>query len=138
MIRPGGENIVTAATEGGVRVLLADDAGIVRRVMAGMLESAGHVVVGEAGNGDDAVRLFAELRPDVAVIDVNMPDLDGISAAEAIRSVHPAAPIVLMSVYVNEERLRRVHALGKVAYVMKPVDAHSFVEAVERAASVHA
>lgn len=115
------------------RVLVADDALIVRRVIAGMVEEAGHAVVGEAGTGEDAVRLYEELRPDVTVLDVNMPGLDGISAAEAIRDAHPDAGLVLASVFVSDERLDRVKALGAVEYVMKPFAGNALVDAVERA-----
>jgi response regulator NasT len=120
----GGEN---------VRVLIADDAAIVRKVMVEMLEQAGHTVVGQAGAGEDAVRLYDDLRPDVAVLDVNMPGLDGIAAAEQIRLAHPTARVVLTSVYVNESRLERVHGLGSIDYVLKPFRGRTLVDAVERA-----
>jgi CheY-like chemotaxis protein len=113
------------------RMLIADDALIVRRVVAGIVEGAGHEVVAQAGTGYEAVRLFEELRPDVAVLDVNMPELDGISAAEAIRLLHPDAGLVLMSVLLTADRQRKIDGLGAL-FVQKPCDAETLLAAVDR------
>lgn len=116
-----------------VRVLIADDAAIVRKVMAEMLAEAGHTVVAEAGAGEEAVRLFHELKPDVAVLDVNMPGLGGIEAAEQIRRAYPTARLVLTSVYVNEARLERVNDIGSIDYLLKPLRGRTLADAVESA-----
>lgn len=92
-------------------------------------------MIGDATTGNQAVALHNDLRPDVTVLDVNMPDLDGISAAEAIRQSYPAASLVVTSVLVNQTRLNRVKQLGHVQYVQKPFEADTLVDAVTRAAT---
>jgi two-component system chemotaxis response regulator CheY len=94
------------------RVLIADDSAIVRLVMREMLEKAGHEVIAEAENGEQAILRFAESRPDVSVIDVNMPVLDGFTAAENLRRVRPNARLVLASVYVTPSRVHRAMEIG--------------------------
>jgi two-component system, chemotaxis family, chemotaxis protein CheY len=118
------------------RMLIADDALFVRRVLGEIAESAGHEVVAEAATGCEAVRRFAELRPDVVVLDVNMPELDGISAAEAIRQLEPSVGIVLASVLLTPDRARRVERLG--VFVQKPCDRAELLAAVESVAAVAA
>lgn len=113
------------------RVLIADDAVYVRKVVAQMLVDAGHTVVAEAATGDEAVDLYHETRPDAAVIDVNMPGLDGIAAAEQIRRAYPAARILLASVLLPETRIRRVVAITHAAPLRKPFDAAGLIAALE-------
>lgn len=118
------------------RMLIADDALFVRRVLGEIVEGAGHEIVAEAATGYEAVRQFAELRPDVVVLDVNMPELDGISAAEAIRQLEPDVRIVLASVLLTPERARRVEQLG--VFVQKPCDRAELLAAIEAVAPVPA
>ena len=117
------------------RVLIADDAAIVRKLMRDMLEAAGHTVIGDATTGNQAVALHDDLRPDVTILDVNMPDLDGLSAAEAIRQSYPAASLVVTSVLVNQTRLNRAKQLGDVEYLPKPFQADTLLDAITRAAT---
>lgn len=119
------------------RMLVADDTLFVRRVLADIVAGAGHEIVAEAATGFDAVRAFSEHRPDVAILDVNMPELDGLSAAEAIHQLDPAAALVLVSVLLTPERLRRVEQLG-AAFVQKPCDATALLAAIDAAAPVAA
>jgi two-component system chemotaxis response regulator CheY len=119
------------------RMLIADDALFVRRVLGEIVEGAGHEVVAEAATGFEAVRQFAEARPDVVVLDVNMPELDGISAAEAIRQLEPSAGIVLASVLLTPERERKVEHLGAV-FVQKPCERAELLAAIEALAAVAA
>jgi two-component system chemotaxis response regulator CheY len=115
------------------RVLIADDAAIVRKVLREMLETAGHTVIGDATTGNQAVALHDHLRPDVTILDVNMPDLDGLSAAETIRQSYPTAALVVTSVLVNQTRLNRVKQLGHVEYLSKPFQADTLLNAITRA-----
>ena len=115
------------------RVLVADDAAIARKIIVEMLVGGGHEVVGQAERGDEAVALHAELRPDVSVLDVNMPGLDGISAAGAICDASPGAKVIVASVLVDPGRLARAMAAGAVDYVMKPFEARQLLAAVEQA-----
>lgn len=113
------------------RVLIADDAVYVRKIVAEMVVAAGHTVVAEAATGEEAVDLYDETRPDVAVIDVNMPGLDGIAAAERIRLAYPGARVLLASVLLSETRIRRVVAVTHAAPLRKPFDAAELAAALD-------
>jgi two-component system chemotaxis response regulator CheY len=111
------------------RVLIADDAAIVRSVMRRMLEDGGHAVVGEAGNGAEAVALFRECSPDVAIVDGNMPVLDGFGAAVAMREADPAVRVVIASVHDTPARVQRAAHVG-AAFLRKPFDSAALLAAV--------
>jgi two-component system, chemotaxis family, chemotaxis protein CheY len=113
------------------RVLIADDATFVRKVVVEMVVAAGHTVVAEAARGDEAVELYDRVRPDIAVIDVNMPGLDGFAAAERIRLSHPTARIVLASVLMSESRIRQAIAITHAAPLQKPFDAAQLAAALQ-------
>lgn len=120
------------------RVLVADDAAFVRKVVAEMLAHGGHELVGEAGTGAEAVELYRRLRPDVAIIDVNMPGGDGYSAASEILAHDPAGRIVMASVYLDASRLVEERVSGTVDFLSKPFELRSLLAAVERACTAPA
>jgi response regulator NasT len=101
-----------------------------------MLREAGFDVVGEAGDGEQAVRLSEELRPDLVVLDVKMPVLDGISAAERIVKAR-IAPVVLLTAFSQRELVERARDAGAMAYVVKPFTAADLLPALEIAVSRH-
>jgi two-component system, chemotaxis family, chemotaxis protein CheY len=111
------------------RVLIADDAAIVRSMMRRMLEEGGHAVVAEAANGREAVARFAEHRPDLAIVDGNMPVLDGFEAAAAIRDLDPDAMVVIASVHDTPARVQRASAVGAV-FLRKPFDSAALLDSV--------
>jgi two-component system, chemotaxis family, chemotaxis protein CheY len=113
------------------RVLVADDAAIVRKIVGEMLESGGHTVVGEAATGEDAVRLFAELRPDVSVLDVNMPAGDGMAAAQEIRAIDVRARLIIASVLATRARVQHTVELD-AAFLAKPFESEALLRAVEQ------
>jgi DNA-binding NarL/FixJ family response regulator len=121
--------------EGSVTVLVADDAAIVRKLVSEMLADAGFQVVAEAADGNQAVAQYAEHRPDVAILDVNMPGIDGIAAALAIKRAYPGAKLVIATVYVTEKKLQRMAKLGAIEILQKPFDAAELAETVARVAS---
>jgi two-component system chemotaxis response regulator CheY len=111
------------------RVLVADDAAVVRLVTGQMLEAAGHELAGDAATGTEAIRLYDRLRPDVVVLDLNMPEVDGLSAAGAIRQLDPTARIVLMSVLLTSNRRQQADRLG-VRVLEKPFQADELLAAI--------
>jgi two-component system chemotaxis response regulator CheY len=110
------------------RVLIADDAAIVRLVIGEMLRRGGHEVAGEAEDGDATVRLYRELEPDLAIIDVNMPG-NGLTAATRIRECNAHAKLIIVSVLAGATRLAAVTEL-RASFVAKPFDEDELLRAV--------
>jgi response regulator NasT len=103
----------------GYRVVVAEDEALIRLDLVEMLTEAGYKVVGQAGDGESAVRLVRELRPDLVLMDVKMPVLDGISAAESL-AAEGIAPIVLLTAFSQADLVERAMAAGVQGYVVKP------------------
>ena len=116
------------------RAVVAEDEALIRMDVVETLREAGFDVVGEAGDGETAVRLATELRPDVVVMDVKMPVMDGISAAERIAKEH-AAPVVLLTAFSQTELVERARDAGAMAYVVKPFTPADLLPAIEIAIS---
>lgn len=119
------------------RVVVVEDEALIRLDIVEMLRESGYDVVGEAGDGESAIRLAEELRPDLVVMDVKMPVLDGITAAERIAAAR-LAPVVLLTAFSQRELVERARDAGAMAYVVKPFTAADLVPAVEIALSRHA
>ncbi|GAA1367578.1 ANTAR domain-containing response regulator [Brevibacterium luteolum] len=126
-------------TENGVvrRVVVAEDEAVIRLDIVEMLREVGYDVVGEAADGESAIRLAEELRPDLVVMDIKMPVLDGISAAERIAKAR-IAPVVLLTAFSQKELVERARDAGAMAYVVKPFTSNDLVPALEIALSRHA
>lgn len=116
------------------RVLVAEDESLIRMDVVEMLEGEGYEVVGEAENGQRAIDLAKELEPDLVLMDVKMPVLDGITAAEQIASER-IAPVVLLTAFSQKELIERAREAGAMAYVVKPYTAADLVPAIEIALS---
>jgi len=119
------------------RAVVAEDEALIRMDVVETLREAGFDVVGEAGDGEEAVRLATELKPDVVIMDVKMPVLDGISAAERIGKAH-LAPVVLLTAFSQTELVERARDAGAMAYVVKPFSPADLLPAVEIAISRYA
>ena len=112
------------------RVVVAEDEALIRMDLVEMLTEEGYEVVGEAGDGEAAVALVTELSPDLVVMDVKMPKLDGISAAEQIASQR-LAPVVMLTAFSQRELVDRAREAGAMAYVVKPFSKADLVPAIE-------
>jgi two-component system, response regulator PdtaR len=120
------------AGNGGVprRVVVAEDEALIRLDLVEMLTDGGYLVVGQAGDGRRAVELARELRPDLVILDVKMPELDGISAAERI-SAEQLAPVVLLTAFSQRSLVERATQAGAMAYLVKPFTAADLFPAIE-------
>nr|WP_290666792.1 response regulator [Ardenticatena sp.] len=101
------------------RVVIADDESIIRMDLKEMLTSLGYLVVGEASNGRDAVRLARELKPDIVIMDIKMPDMDGIEAARLLTEER-IAPVVLLTAFSQRDLIEQAKEAGVVGYLIKP------------------
>ncbi len=119
------------------RVVVAEDEALIRLDLVEMLREEGYDVVGEAGDGEEAVRLTRELTPDLVVLDVKMPVLDGLSAAEQIGKAG-LAPCVMLTAFSQAELVERARDAGAMAYVVKPFTKADLVPAIEIAVSRYA
>lgn len=115
-------------------VVIAEDEALIRLDLREMLEEQGYRVVGEAGDGERAVELVEQLRPDLVLLDVRMPVLDGISAAERIMAAR-IAPVVIVTAYSQRDQVERARDAGAMAYVVKPFSIADLVPAIEIARS---
>ncbi|MDX2650480.1 response regulator [Streptomyces sp. NBC_00510] len=116
------------------RVVIAEDEALIRLDLKEMLEEEGYSVVGEAGDGETAVKLAEELRPDLVILDVKMPVLDGISAAERIAK-EKIAPVLMLTAFSQRELVERARDAGAMAYLVKPFSKSDVVPAIEMAVS---
>ena len=118
------------------RVLVAEDETLIRLDIVETLTEAGYEVVAEAADGEEAVRLADEHEPDICVMDVKMPVMDGITAAEKILDSHSVA-VVMLTAFSQTELVERASAAGAMAYVVKPFTPADLIPALEIAASRH-
>jgi AmiR/NasT family two-component response regulator len=120
----------------GGRVLIAEDETIIRLDLRGLLESAGFEVCAEARDGEEAVRLAREAEPDIALLDVKMPQLDGIEAARRILDERPI-PIVMVTAYGERDLVARAIEAGVFGYLVKPFRETDLLPAIETARARH-
>ena len=117
------------------RILIAEDETLIRMDLAEMLRDNGYEVIGEATNGEEAIALAIELKPDLAILDVKMPKLDGITAAEKIVEI---APVLMLTAFSQKDLVERALDAGVMAYVVKPFTIDDIIPAIEIAAIRHA
>ena len=115
-------------------VVIAEDETLIRMDLAEMLVEEGYDVVGEAGDGETAVKLAEELKPDLVILDVKMPVLDGISAAETIAGQR-IAPVVMLTAFSQRDLVERARDAGAMSYLVKPFTQSELVPAIEMAVS---
>ena len=114
------------------RIIVAEDEAIIRMDLVEMLREAGYNVIGEAANGREAISLARHLKPDLAILDVKMPEIDGISAAELIVSEKLAA-VLMLTAFSQRELVERARDAGAMAYLVKPFSISDLTPAIEMA-----
>jgi response regulator NasT len=112
------------------RVLIAEDEALIRLDLKEMLEEEGYTVVAEVGDGQQAVDQAEELRPDLVILDIQMPVLDGLSAAEQIAKAR-TAPVIVLTAFSQRELVERARDAGAMAYLVKPFTKNDLVPAIE-------
>ena len=117
-----------------IRILVAEDETLIRMDLVEMLQAAGYEIVAQATNGQEAVDLAHLHKPDLAILDVKMPVMDGISAAEKIMEL---APVLILTAYSQLELVERARDAGVMAYVVKPFTVGDLIPAIEIAISRH-
>lgn len=113
-----------------IRVVIADDESIIRMDLKTLLEELGHVVVGEAADGQKALELTRSLKPDVVIMDIKMPVMDGLDAAKIVAD-EKIAPVVLLTAYSQKDLIERAKEAGVYAYLVKPFQESDVLPAIE-------
>ena len=117
-----------------LKIVIADNESVIRMDVREMLEEAGHEVVGEAVNGKKAVELARRCKPDLCILDVKMPEMDGITAAKIITE-EKIAPVLLLTAFSQADMVKRATEAGVLAYLVKPVQESNLFPAIEVALS---
>ena len=112
------------------RIIIADDESLIRMDLREMLTNLGYLVVGDVGDGRSAVNLAKELRPDIVIMDIKMPDMDGIEAAK-ILTEDRVAPVLLLSAYSQQDLVKRAREAGVAGYLVKPFRETDLTPAIE-------
>jgi len=121
---------VPEASQQRPRVVIGEDEAIIRLDLRELLEEEGYVVAGEAGRGDEAVELVRALRPDLAILDIKMPGLDGLAAARAI-AAERLAPVLIVTAFSQRDLVEQARDAGALAYLVKPFQKSDLVPAIE-------
>lgn len=117
-----------------IRIVIADDESIIRLDLKTLLEEMGHIVVGEAADGQKALELTRALKPDVVLMDIKMPVMDGLDAAKII-SEEKISPVVLLTAYSQKDLIERAKEAGVFGYLVKPFQESDLIPAIEIAIS---
>jgi len=114
------------------RVLIVDDTAFMRMVLKGIFQRNGHEVVGECGNGLEAVEKYKELSPDLVTMDITMPEMDGITAVKQIKGFHPEAKVIMCSALGEETKMLEAINAGALDFIVKPFSEEKIVQALAR------
>lgn len=124
------------ASSGATRVVIAEDEAIIRLDLKELLEEEGYEVVGETGRGDEAVELVRKMRPDLAILDIKMPGMDGLSAARHIAGERLAA-VLILTAFSQRDLVEQARDAGALAYLVKPFQKSDLLPAIEVALGRH-
>ena len=114
------------------RLLVTDDALIIREIIKDAAQSAGWEIAGEASNGQMAVEMYQELRPDVCTLDLVMPEYDGMHGLRGIKALNPEAKVVIVSALDQKNVLKETFSLGVSDFIVKPFDKASLINTLEQ------
>jgi len=115
---------------GPIKVMAVDDSPVARKMIRKALEPHGFLVVGEAGNGKEALELYSRLQPDIVTMDITMPVMDGLQAAARIKEINPQQKIIMLSAMGDEDLLNEARAMGIKDFCAKPFKAEQLLEKV--------
>jgi response regulator NasT len=121
---------MSAEPGGRTRVVIAEDEAIIRLDLKELLQEEGYDVVGETGRGDEAIELVRDLRPDLVILDIKMPGLDGLSAARHVASERLAA-VLMITAFSQRELVEQARDAGALAYLVKPFQKSDLIPAIE-------
>ena len=119
-----------------VNVLIVDDLAFIKIVLRDILEKAGFRVVGEASNGDEAIRVYLDKRPDVVLMDITMPGMDGLTALKKIREHDPKARIIICSALGQQRLIVQAIQLGAKDFIVKPFQPQRIISALKKALDI--
>jgi two-component system chemotaxis response regulator CheY len=119
-----------------VDILIVDDLAFIKFVLRDILEKAGFRVVGEASSGDEAIGLYQEKRPDVVLMDITMPGMDGLTALKRIREIDPAARVIICSALGQQRLIVQAIQLGARDFIVKPFQPQRVVSALKKALDI--
>lgn len=115
-----------------LRFVVADDAAFVREIVKNLLESDGHLCVGEASNGEEALQVVAATLPDLLISDLVMPSKSGLHTIKAVRETYPVTKIIACSTLDDQTNINRAYAVGSDAYIVKPFQAQDFRSTIKK------
>lgn len=115
------------------RMLVVDDAAFMRKVLSDALTAGGHEVIGEAADGNQALRQYQELRPDLTTLDITMPEKDGLATLRELTAIDPNARVIMCSALGQESKVIDALKLGARGFVVKPFDIERLLGAVDKA-----
>ena len=117
----------------GINVLIVDDLTFIKMVLKDLVEKAGFRVVGEASDGEEAVRLYEEKKPDVVLLDITMPKMDGLAALKQILKIDPAARVIMCSALGQQRLIVQAIQLGAKDFIVKPFQPQRIISALKKA-----
>jgi len=119
-----------------IKVLIVDDLAFIKIVLRDILEKSGFRVIGEASNGEEAIRLYVEKRPDVVLMDITMPGMDGLTALRRIREADPAARVIICSALGQQKLIVQAIQLGAKDFIVKPFQPMRIVTALKKVLNI--
>ncbi len=119
-----------------INILIADDLKFMKMVLRDIIEKAGFRVIGEAADGEEAVRLFEEKRPDVVVMDITMPKMDGITALKKIMEIDPNAKVIMCSALGQQRLIINAIQIGAKDFIVKPFQPERIVSSIKKVLNI--